>query len=117
MARYLFVASSSSSASRAVSALSPAFCTFSTFWKSRLAPVAREEIGKLVPRNKADLVEEILLPLPVRLIYNDPNRTFGGNLDDANNRLRHYLEVFDRETQRTAVAPDATVDADCCCAR
>ena len=39
---------------------------------------------------------------PVELIYNDPTRHFGGNLDDANVRLKHYLEVFERELQRLA---------------
>ena len=39
--------------------------------------------------------------MPVRLIYNDPTRHFGGKLDDAN-RLRHYLEVFERELKRLA---------------
>jgi dolichol-phosphate mannosyltransferase len=38
-----------------------------------------------------------LTELPVRLIYNDPNRHFGGNLDDAGNRLRHYLDVLKDE--------------------
>lgn len=35
--------------------------------------------------------------IPVRLIYNDPNRHFGGLLDDATNRLNHYLEVLSCE--------------------
>jgi glycosyltransferase involved in cell wall biosynthesis len=54
--------------------------------------------------------------LPVRLIYNDPTRHFGGQLDDADNRLRHYLEVFHREMKR-AFGPEAR-DAEelCCCA-
>ena len=38
----------------------------------------------------------------MELIYNDPTRHFGGNLDDAEVRLRHYLEVFERELQRLA---------------
>ena len=37
--------------------------------------------------------------LPVRLIYHDPSRHFGGHLDDPNRRLRHYLEVFFRELE------------------
>jgi hypothetical protein len=41
--------------------------------------------------------------LPVRLIYNDPTRHFGGLLDDPGARLQHYLEVFERE-----------LDASCC---
>ena len=38
--------------------------------------------------------------LPVRLIYNDPNRHFGGMLDDATNRLNHYLDVLCAEQRR-----------------
>ena len=39
--------------------------------------------------------------LPVRLIYNDPNRHFGGGLDDPSERLTHYLEVLNTETIRS----------------
>ena len=35
--------------------------------------------------------------LPLRLIYNDPNRTFGGQLDDAQCRLAHYRSVFNMQ--------------------
>jgi glycosyltransferase involved in cell wall biosynthesis len=52
--------------------------------------------------------------LPVRLIYNDPNRHFGGQLDDADNRLKHYLQVFNDEMRR-AFAPGSSALADCCC--
>ena len=38
--------------------------------------------------------------IPVRLIYNDPNRTFGGILDDAACRLKHYLDVLREETEK-----------------
>lgn len=40
--------------------------------------------------------------IPVRLIYNDPTRTFGGPLNDDRVRLAHYREVFDRELARCA---------------
>lgn len=40
--------------------------------------------------------------VPVRLIYNDPTRHFGGTLDDADNRLRHYLTVLNEELERVA---------------
>jgi len=33
----------------------------------------------------------------VKLIYNDLTRTFGGTLDDANRRLKHYMSVLSRE--------------------
>jgi glycosyltransferase involved in cell wall biosynthesis len=39
--------------------------------------------------------------LPVPLIYNDPNRHFGGILDDPEARLQHYREVFENEIERT----------------
>lgn len=32
--------------------------------------------------------------IPVRLIYNDPNRHFGGPLDDADTRLLYYYDVL-----------------------
>jgi glycosyltransferase involved in cell wall biosynthesis len=38
--------------------------------------------------------------IPVRLIYNDPTRHFGGMLDDAEHRLRHYLCVLCDEQRR-----------------
>jgi dolichol-phosphate mannosyltransferase len=40
--------------------------------------------------------------IPVRLIYNDPNRHFGGLLDDAAIRLQHYLSVLANELARIA---------------
>ncbi|MFQ5591095.1 MAG: glycosyltransferase family 2 protein [Phycisphaerae bacterium] len=43
--------------------------------------------------------------LPVRLIYNDPTRYFGGLLDDPRARYRHYLEVLDAEWRREADGP------------
>jgi len=43
--------------------------------------------------------------LPVRLIYNDPNRHFGGVLDDPASRYLHYLEVFTTELESGDAAP------------
>lgn len=40
--------------------------------------------------------------IPVSLIYNDPNRTFGGPLDDDAIRLKHYQEVLEAEMERRA---------------
>lgn len=40
--------------------------------------------------------------LPVRLIYNDLTRTFGGQLDDATLRLTHYRHILHREMARRA---------------
>jgi len=35
--------------------------------------------------------------IPIRLIYHDPTRHFGGMLDDPTVRLNHYLQVFEAE--------------------
>ena len=43
--------------------------------------------------------------LPVRLIYNDPSRHFGGHLDDPDVRYRHYLDVFESEWNEPAAPP------------
>ncbi len=52
--------------------------------------------------------------LPVRLIYNDPNRTFGATLDDPTVRLRHYRKVMHREMERQqAKLPRATLMGVC----
>ena len=40
--------------------------------------------------------------IPVRLIYNDPTRHFGGLLDDATLRLQHYMNVFNAEMAKPA---------------
>lgn len=56
-----------------------------------------------------------VVELPVRLIYNDPNRHFGGQLDDADNRLRHYLKVFHDEMKRAFPARARAHDESCCC--
>ncbi len=42
--------------------------------------------------------------IPVRLIYNDPTRHFGGMLDDPTERFEHYMRVLEAE-----LADDACV--------
>ncbi len=38
--------------------------------------------------------------IPVRLIYKDPNRSFGAVLDNPEHRLRHYEGVLQREMEK-----------------
>jgi glycosyltransferase involved in cell wall biosynthesis len=52
--------------------------------------------------------------IPVRLIYKDPTRHFGGALDDAGARLLHYLDVLAREHQRIIDAAKCEHEP-CCC--
>jgi len=55
--------------------------------------------------------------IPVRLIYNDPTRHFGGMLDNAAHRLQHYLSVLRSEQQRIAdCAEQERTHCPCVCA-
>ncbi|HEY2845699.1 MAG TPA: glycosyltransferase family 2 protein [Bryobacteraceae bacterium] len=56
--------------------------------------------------------------LPVKLIYKDATRHFGGLLDDPAVRLQHYLEVLEPELQATGEAAECApggsgFDAEC----
>ena len=53
--------------------------------------------------------------LPVRRIYRDTSREFGGTLDDPAARLLHYLEVLVRELQRAPSAPVRAVGCGVSC--
>ncbi|MEM7628933.1 MAG: glycosyltransferase family 2 protein [Planctomycetota bacterium] len=59
--------------------------------------------------------------LPVRLLYTDPTRTFGGTLDDPTQRLHHYRCVLHRELAhlrsalRERIGPSAAAMLDQTC--
>ncbi len=49
--------------------------------------------------------------LPVRLIYNDPSRSFGGPLNDPSTRLEHYRRTMHDELERCApMLPESAVE-------
>lgn len=52
-----------------------------------------------------------VVELPVRLVYNDPNRHFGGDLDNPTVRYRHYMDVFNAQMDALAGACGARGDA------
>jgi dolichol-phosphate mannosyltransferase len=63
-----------------------------------------------------------LTEIPVRLIYNDRNRNFGGQLDDPQNRLKHYQDVLEQELAAeteplVAAAEPVGCGTPCCCAK
>ena len=107
--------------------ITDAFCGYKAHRVSAMAKLTLTETGYAFPmqfwpqvwHHKLRLTE-----LPVRLIYNDPTRHFGGKLDDANERLRHYLDVLDAEMRRlfppSGQAAHACAGkssrATCCCA-
>jgi dolichol-phosphate mannosyltransferase len=97
--------------------LSDAFCGFKAHRLCAMRKLKLDEPGYAFPMQlwpqayKAGLR---ITEIPVRLIYNDPNRSFGGVLDETEIRLRHYLDVLARETNRPAVE-DAAVPCGCGC--
>ena len=83
--------------------ITDAFCGFKAQRVSAMKKLNLDEAGyafpmQLWPRAVAEGLR--VAEMPVRLIYNDPTRHFGGNLDDPQNRLRHYLDVLDAEVSR-----------------
>ncbi|GJM19390.1 MAG: dolichyl-phosphate mannose synthase [Phycisphaeraceae bacterium] len=104
-------------------ALTDGFCGFKAHRVSAMDRLELTENGYAFPMQlwaqaaaRGLRVEE----LPVELIYNDPNRTFGNGLDDAEIRLAHYRGVLDREIARVAhmmtepAAADAGACSGCC---
>jgi dolichol-phosphate mannosyltransferase len=83
--------------------ITDAFCGFKAHRVSAMIPLQLDQSGYAFPLQLWPRVAQAnlrLTEIPVRLIYNDPNRHFGGNLDDAGNRLRHYLDVLHAELHR-----------------
>lgn len=87
--------------------LTDSFCGFKAHRVSAVARLPLDEPGYAFPLQfwvqcvRAGLrIREI----PVRRIYPDLSRTFGGTLDDPASRLQHYLEVLVNELRREPVA-------------
>jgi glycosyltransferase involved in cell wall biosynthesis len=85
--------------------ITDAFCGYKAHRVSAMRRLKLDETGYAFPLQlwpQAVCRGLRITETPVELIYNDPTRHFGGNLDDAEVRLRHYLEVFERELRRLA---------------
>lgn len=86
--------------------LTDSFCGYKAYRVAAIQKLELSEPGYAFPMQfwaqavaKGLRIREI----PVRLIYNDLNRTFGGPLNDATIRLQHYRDVFARELERTGL--------------
>lgn len=80
--------------------ITDAFCGFKAYRVESLARLTLTEAGYAFPMQfwvQANAAALRVVELPVRLIYNDPNRHFGGQLDNPTCRLQHYIDVFDAE--------------------
>ena len=88
--------------------LTDAFCGFKAHRVSAMRRLTLDEPGYAFPMQlwpQAWRENLRITEIPVRLIYNDPNRSFGGILDETATRLKHYLDVLYRELDRPVVRP------------
>lgn len=79
--------------------LTDAFCGFKAYRVAALGPLQLRDDGYAMPLElwvQAAHHGLRVVEAPVPLIYLDEKRSFGGELDIANQRLRHYREVIDR---------------------
>jgi glycosyltransferase involved in cell wall biosynthesis len=98
--------------------ITDAFCGFKAHRVSAMRKLKLDIPGYAFPMQLWPQVANAKLRLteiPVRLIYNDPTRHFGGMLDDATNRLQHYLDVLASEQQRIVEQAQADLACPCCC--
>ena len=80
--------------------LTDAFCGFKAHRVSAMQRITLTEDGYAFPMQlwaQAAAHKLRVGEVEVDLIYNDPNRTFGGGLDDSTRRLAHYRQVLARE--------------------
>ncbi|HEV8292489.1 MAG TPA: glycosyltransferase family 2 protein [Tepidisphaeraceae bacterium] len=99
--------------------ITDAFCGFKAHRVAPTVALKLDETGYAFPMQLWPRVARANLRLseiPVRLIYNDPNRYFGGTLDDATYRLKHYLSVLRAELEKfDQPASEPATCSGCCC--
>ena len=98
--------------------ITDAFCGFKAHRVGPTVGLKLDEKGYAFPMQLWPRVAKAnlrLTEIPVRLIYNDPNRYFGGKLDDATYRLKHYLSVLAAELEKFNQRASEPACSDCCC--
>ena len=83
--------------------LTDAFCGFKAYRVDALARLQLSLTGYSMPLQvwiQAKALGLRVTELPVSRIYDDPNRRFGGALDDPKVRLKLYLETIEQERTR-----------------
>lgn len=88
--------------------LTDSFCGFKAHRVSSMLQLNLDEKGYAFPLQLWPRVFDAKLRMKeigVRRIYNDPNRSFGAHLDDADRRLRHYVGVLNDELARIGRPP------------
>jgi dolichol-phosphate mannosyltransferase len=80
--------------------ITDAFCGFKAYRVEALRRMHITDDGYAMPLQlwvQAWRLGLRIRELPVRLVYKDPNRHFGGALDDPISRYHHYVDVFEAE--------------------
>jgi glycosyltransferase involved in cell wall biosynthesis len=103
--------------------LTDSFCGFKAHRVAAMRKLNLTETGYAFPLQLWPQAYEAglrITEIPVRLIYNDPTRHFGGLLDDAGIRLQHYKDVLAAELKRinddaAAAAVDQPSMCSCFC--
>jgi dolichol-phosphate mannosyltransferase len=83
--------------------ITDAFCGFKAYRVSALAKLDITETGYAMPLQVWLQAKHLGLKVterPVSRIYDDPNRSFGGDLDNPDIRLKLYLDTIEKERQR-----------------
>jgi len=83
--------------------LTDSFCGFKAHRVSSLRSLRITDKGYAFPMQlwvQAAAYGLRVCELPVKLIYNDTTRTFGGLLDDAQVRLKHYRQVMHQQIRQ-----------------
>jgi len=83
--------------------ITDAFCGYKAYRVSKLGDLNLDVDGYAIPLQawvQHAAYDHRVKEVPIRLIYHDPNRSFGGPLDDPGSRLAHYEQVFERELVR-----------------
>jgi glycosyltransferase involved in cell wall biosynthesis len=102
--------------------LTDSFCGFKAYRVEALRRLSLDVDGYAFPMQfwvQAVATGLRITEIPVKLIYNDLNRSFGGPLDDPQVRLNHYRCVLHRELRRCAerlprvALADTMAKADC----
>jgi len=96
-------------------ALTDAFCGFKAYRISACERLSLDIDGYDFPMQfwvQAVAAKLRITEIPVRLIYVDPTRTFGGPLDDPTSRLDHYRQTMHRELARCATRLPARASAE-----
>jgi len=97
--------------------ITDAFCGFKAYRVEALKRLRLTEQGYAMPLQlwvEAAVLGLTVREVPVKLIYRDVNRSFGGNLDRTTVRMQHYLDVIERECSRMLPPKETAARTDCC---